>query len=95
MTKKEYLLSVINAIPDWEMGRWLKTLIENDQIEETTLDKLVVIFKWAVGRIVQTIKNNNILEITQQAIQNNQFIQQQATLDAQDIWNLESALASF
>ncbi|GHW02951.1 hypothetical protein AGMMS50249_7370 [candidate division SR1 bacterium] len=95
MTKKEYLLSVINAIPDWEMGRGLKTLIENDQIEETTLDKLVVIFKGAVGRIVQTIKNNNILEITQQAIQNNQFIQQQATLDAQDIGNLESALASF
>lgn len=84
MTKQEYLLSVIDAIPDREMGWGLKTLIQNNQVEETTLDKLVVIFERAVSRITNTVKNGRMVESVQQSQQ-----------DRQDVQNLESAFSSF
>ena len=34
MTKKEYILAVIDALPEWEMWRWIKAMVQNDQLDE-------------------------------------------------------------
>ena len=43
MTKKEYILAVIDALPDWEMWRWIKAMVQNDQLDERSINMLVII----------------------------------------------------
>ena len=61
MTKKEYILAVIDALPDWEMWRWIKAMVENNQLEDEAIDKLVVIFKKAMNKITASIKENKTI----------------------------------
>ena len=45
MTKKEFMLQVIEFLPDWKMGRGLKPLIENDQLSPDVFEKLYQVFR--------------------------------------------------
>ncbi len=95
MTKKEYLITVLDAIPDRQMGRGLKTLIANNQLNEETIDKMVVIFKRAMDRIVFHIKDKKILEKIQAS---EHLIEQQTAQSAQDstdLKNLDAMLNAF
>ena len=65
MTKKEYILAVIDALPEWEMWRWIKAMVQNDQLEERSIDMLVIIFKKAMDKITTIIKENKMVETIQ------------------------------
>jgi len=92
MTKKEYILAVIDALPDWEMWRWIKAMVENNQLEDHTIDQLVVIFKKAMNKITASIKENKMIE-TIQAMQNfDEQKQKQADEDAKTLEELDSKL---
>ena len=92
MTKKEYILAVIDALPDWEMWRWIKAMVENDQLEEHTINMLVIILKKAMDKITATIKENKMIE-TIQAMENfDKQKQKQATEDAKTLKDLDSKL---
>lgn len=45
MTKKEFMLQIINFLPDWKMGRGLKALIENNQLSADVFERLYEIFR--------------------------------------------------
>jgi hypothetical protein len=95
MTKQDYLLAVIDAMPDREMGRGIKAMIENHQLEDHTIDILVVIFKRAVDKITDIIKKHHLIE-TIQAIENlNTQKQVQAQQDQADLEKLDGILNAF
>lgn len=92
MTKKEYILAVIDALPNWEMWWWIKAMVQNDQLEEHTINMLVIIFKKAMDKITWVISENKMLE-TVQAMQNfDKQEQKQAEEDAASLADLDSML---
>jgi len=95
MTKQEYLLAVINAMPDREMGRGIKAMIENNQLEEHTIDALVVIFRKTAEKMANIIKKHNLIEAIE-AIENlNTKKTQQAKQDKSDLEKLDNMLNDF
>ena len=92
MTKKEYILAVIDALPDWEMWWWIKAMVLNDQLEDKTIDKLVIIFKKVMKEITDYIKENKVIE-TLQSMQNlNKQQKEQEKKDAKSLEELDSRL---
>ena len=61
MTKKEYILAVIDALPDWEMWRGIKAMVQNDQLDDHTINLLVIILKRATDKINETIKEHKMI----------------------------------
>ena len=106
MTKKEYILAVIDTFPDWEMWRWIKAMVQNDQLDEHTINMLVIIFKKAMDKITATIKKskekiswtireNKMIE-TIQAVENfDKQKPEQAKQDAKSLEELDSKLNDF
>ena len=92
MTKKEYILAVIDALPKWEMWRWIKAMVLNNELEDETIDKLVVIFEKVMQEITDYIRENKIME-NLQAVQNlNQQKREQDEQDAKSLEELDSKL---
>ena len=92
MTKKEYILAVIDAIPDWEMWWGIKAMVQNDQLEDQTIDKLVIIFKKAVDKITTYMKENKVIENLQAMENFGKQKQEQAAQDAESLNQLDSML---
>ena len=92
MTKKEYILAVINALPEWEMWRGIKAMVQNDQLEEDTINKLVIIFKRAMDKLTATIKENKMVEAIQAMDNFDKQKQKQAQQDAESLAHLDSML---
>lgn len=95
MTKQEYILAVIDTMPDREMGRGIKAMMENNQIEDKTIDMLVIIFKKAVDRLTDVIKKNKILEAIHAIEEFNTQKEVQAKQDEADLAKLDSMLDDF
>ena len=92
MTKKEYILAVIDALPEWEMWRWIKAMVQNNQLEDRSIDMLVIILKKAMDKITATIKENKMVE-TIQAMENfDKQKQKQAKEDEATLQELDSKL---
>ena len=95
MTKKEYILSVLELFPDWEMWWWIKAMVQNDQLDEHTINMLVIILKRAMDKISATIKEDKMLE-TIQAMENfDKQKEEQAKKDAKSLEELDSKLNDF
>ena len=92
MTKKEYILAVIDAFPNWEMWRWIKAMVLNDQLEEQTIDKLVVIFKDAMREIAASIRENKLIENLQAMKSLDEQREKQAEQDAKSLEELDTKL---
>ena len=56
MTKKEFMIQVIDFLPDWKMGRGLKALIQNDQLSAEVFEKLYDIFRQGVMETYDEVK---------------------------------------
>ena len=92
MTKKEYILAVIDALPEWEMWWWIKAMVENDQLEERSIDMLVIILKKAMDRITATIKENKMVETIQAMESFDKQKAEQAKEDEKTLQELDSKL---
>jgi len=86
MTKQDYLLAVINAMPDREMGRGIKAMVENNQLENRTIDLLVIIFKKAMSEINDVVKKYRVMEAIQAY---ERFTAKQEIQDKQDQADLQ------
>ncbi len=62
MTKKEYIIAVCDALPDWEMGKQIKSGVINGKYDDRTINMLVIILKKAVDHMVKYIKDNQLIE---------------------------------
>lgn len=56
MTKKEFMLKVIDSLPDWKMGWGLKALIQNDQLSPDAFEKLYDVFKNSVHQTYNDVQ---------------------------------------
>jgi hypothetical protein len=69
-------------------------MVQNNQLEEHTINMLVIIFKKAMDKITATIKENKMIE-TIQAVENfNKQKQKQAKQDAKTLKDLDSKLSN-
>ena len=92
MTKKEYILAVIDALPDWEMWRGIKAMVQNDQLDEETIDKLVIVLKRTMARMATAIRESKAIE-TLKSMQNfDKQKKEQEEKDAKSLEELDSKL---
>ena len=92
MTKKEYILAVIDALPEWEMWRGIKAMVQNNQLDEHTINMLVIILKKAMDKLTATIKENKMVETIQAIDSFDKQKAQQAKEDAKTLKELDSKL---
>ena len=95
MTKKEYILAVIDALPDWEMWRWIKAMVQNDQLEEHTINMLVIIFKKAMDELSTKMKESKVTETIQAMKAFDKQKEEQEKKDAKSLEELDSKLNDF
>ena len=82
-------------MPDREMGWGIKAMIENKQLEDHTIDALVVVFKRAIDKITDAIKKNRIMEAIQAIESLNTQKEAQARQDQSDLEKLDEMLDAF
>ena len=92
MTKKEYILAVIDALPDWEMWRGIKAMVQNDQLDEETIDKLVIVLKRAMARMATAIRESKAIETLKSMKNFDKQKKEQEEKDAKSLEELDSKL---
>ena len=92
MTKKEYILAVIDALPEWEMWRWIKAMVQNDQLDEHSIDMLVVILKKAMDKIAKVIKEKKVIETIKAMDNFDKQHERQAKEDEKSLQELDSQI---
>lgn len=89
MTKKEFMLEIINFLPDWQMGRGLKALIENDQLSPEVFEKLYEIFRQTMHETYTEVQK---VEFKEKILKIESMKQQEAQRNEEDLVDLESML---
>jgi len=92
MTKKQYILAVIDALPEWEMWRGIKAMVQNDQLDERTINILVIILNNAMDKITTAIKESKLIERIDARINLNEQKEKQAKKDERTLQELDSKL---
>ncbi len=92
MTKKEYILAVIDALPNWEMWRWIKAMVQNDQLDDETIDKLVVVLKRTMAKMAAEIRETKAIETLKSMENFDKQKKKQAEKDAKSLEELDSKL---
>ena len=92
MTKKEYILAVIDTFPDWEMGRWIKAMVQNNQLDERTMNMLVIILNNAMDKITTAVKESKLIEKIDARKNLNEQKEKQAKKDEKTLQELDSKL---
>ena len=95
MTKKEYILAVIDTFPDWEMWRWIKAMVQNDQLDDETIDKLVIIFKRIMAKMAAEIRETKAIETLKYIENFDKQKKEQEKKDAKSLEELDSKLNDF
>ncbi len=67
-------------------------MVQNDQLEEHTIDMLVVILKKAMDKLTATIKENKMIETIQAIDSFDKQKEEQAKKDAKSLKELDSKL---
>ena len=67
-------------------------MVQNNQLEDKTIDKLVIIFKKVMKEITDYIKENKVMESLQARQNLDQQKQKQAEQDAESLAHLDSIL---
>ena len=92
MTKKEYILAVIDTLPDWEMWRWIKAMVQNNQLDDETIDKLVVVLKRTMAKMATAIRESKATETLKSMEAFDKQKKEQAKKDAKSLEELDSKL---
>ena len=94
MTKKEYILSVLDLFPDREMWWWIRAMVQNDQLEDHTMNLLIIALKRAMDNLTDVIKENKMIETIQAVESFDKKKKEQAKKDAKTLKDLDSKLKS-
>ena len=91
MTKKEFMLKVIDSLPEWKMGWGLKALIQNDQLEPDVFERLYEVFKKSVTQTFNDIQKH---QMKQRMDQVNAMKQQESQQQAEESVNLDAMFST-
>lgn len=89
MTKKEFMLQIINFLPDRKMGRGLKALIENNQLSTEVFEKLYEIFRQSIHTTYTEVQKAEFKEKLQKI---EAMKQQEAQKSEEEIVDLDTML---
>jgi len=92
MTKKEFMLQVIEFLPDWKMGWGLKALIENDQLSPEVFERLYEVFRKSVHQTYNEVQKQQLKERIQQVNSMQQHESQKKEEDLADLDAMFTAL---
>ena len=95
MTKKEYILAVIDALPNWEMWWWIKAMVQNNQLDDGTIDKLVIVFKRVMAKMAAEIRETKAIETLKSMEVFNKQKEEQAQEDERTLQELDLKLNDF
>ena len=95
MTKKEYILAIIDMFPEWEMWRWIKAMVQNDQLDERTINSLVIILNNAMDKITKSVKDSKLIEKIDARKNLGKKEEKLAKKDAKSLEELDSKLKNF
>lgn len=91
MTKKEFMLKVIDSLPDWKMGWGLKALIQNDQLSPDAFEKLYEVFKNSVHQTYNDVQKQ---QMQQRMNQVNAMKQQESQQQEENSANLDAMFST-
>ena len=91
MTKKEFMLKVIDSLPDWKMGWGLKALIQNDQLSPDAFEKLYEVFKNSVHQTYNDVQKQ---QMQQRMDQVNAMKQQESQQQEENSVNLDAMFST-
>ncbi len=94
MTKKEYILQALGLFPNWEMGRGIKAMVENDQLNDHAINLLVIILKKGVDQLNEVVEKYKKKETIEKVDNFQKKQENQARQDQEDLHNLDSMLAN-
>lgn len=83
------MLEIINFLPDWQMGRGLKALIENNQLSPEVFEKLYEIFKQTIHETYTEVQK---AEFKEKILKIEAMKQQEAQRNQEELVDLESML---
>lgn len=92
MTKKEYILHALGLFPNWEMGRGIKAMVENNQLNDHALNLLVIILQRGIDQLNEAITKYKMKETIDHVDHFQQQQANQAKQDQEDLSNLDSML---
>ena len=92
MTKKEYILAVIDTFPDWEMWWWIKAMVQNNQLDERTINMLVILLNNAMDKITTAVKESKLIERIDARKNLDEQKEKQAKRDENTLKDLDSKL---
>lgn len=92
MTKKEFMLQVIDFLPDWKMGWGLKALLENDQLSPEVFDRLYEVFRKSVHNTYTEVQKQQFKQRLEQVNSMQQHESQQKEEDLADLDAMFTAL---
>ena len=91
MTKKEFILQVIEFLPDWKLGWWLKALIENNQLSPEVFERLYEVFRKSV---LQTYNEVQKQELKERIEKTKNLKEHEAAKREEDIADLDEIFSS-
>lgn len=91
MTKKEFMLQVIDFLPDRKMGRGLKPLIENNMLSPEAFEQLYEIFRQHVQSTNTEIQKFQLKERLEKV---EEMRQKDEQANQEELVNLESLFDS-
>ena len=95
MTKQEFIITVLDLMPDREMGRGIKAMVENNQVDDHTINVLVIVLKKAVDKLNDVAVKYKMYETIQAVTTLNSQKAEQQQKDADDLAKLGSMLDTF
>jgi len=91
MTKKEFMLKVIDSLPNWKLGWGLKALIQNDQLNPDAFEKLYEVFKNSVNKTYNQVQQK---QMQQRMDQVNEMKQQEAQQQQEESADLDAMFST-
>ncbi|MDR0861089.1 MAG: hypothetical protein LBO09_09315 [Candidatus Peribacteria bacterium] len=79
-------------MPDREMGRGIKAMVENNQLEDHTINLLVIVFKRAVDRLTDVMQKHKVMTAIAELEAQKEVQKQQ---DEADLQRLDGMLNAF
>ena len=95
MTKQQFIIKVIDMIPNREMGWGIKAMVENNQLDDHAVNVLVVVLKKAVDKLNDVAVKYKMYETIQAVDEFNTQKEEQKQKDEQDLAELDTMLDTF
>ncbi|MDR0607117.1 MAG: hypothetical protein LBG52_01910 [Candidatus Peribacteria bacterium] len=95
MTKQGFIITVLDLIPDREMGWGIKAMVENNQLDDHAINVLVVVLKKAVDKLNDVAIKYKMYETIKAVDEFNAQKNEQKQKDASDLAKLDSMLDNF